>query len=308
MAWIEAHQSLGNHPKTKKAAKLLGISKFEMIGRLFALWWWAADYAQDGDLSRFNTDDIEMAVEWEGEAGAFVRALVDCGFGGEAGFLEQDGDRLAIHDWWDYAGKLIEKRQEDAERKRASRQQYAQQSKSARPEDVQRTSDGRRTDGVRSADVTNIHTYIHTMDASPAEKTADAGEIVLPPQEETPAKGKRQPTPEDDACGLLAEHFAAVLHIPQPSPKARDAPALWYAPLRKIARLVELDISAGKQLITAAAQELDSKGMTIASPNSILKTAISLYGRNRRGMTANGTQTKPRARQDADGNWHVPNR
>ena len=35
MAWIEAHQELRNHPKTKKAARLLGISRPQMIGHLF---------------------------------------------------------------------------------------------------------------------------------------------------------------------------------------------------------------------------------------------------------------------------------
>lgn len=303
MAWIEAHQSLENHPKTKKAAKLLGVSKFEMIGRLFTLWWWAADYAQDGDLTKFSPDDIELAVEWEGERGAFVQSLLDCGFGGGAGFLERDGDRLSIHDWWVYAGKLIEKRQEDAERKRAARQKYDQKKGKEHPEDVQGTSGGHPADGARSADVTDQPTYIPTNDESAAEKTAVAGEA-----DKTPPKPKRQPTAEDEACRLLTEYFATVMHMPQPNPKARESPTLWYAPLRKIARLVELDIGAGKELITAAVQELDGKGLTIANPNSILKTVISLHGKRQRGVNTNGTQPKPRAYQDADGNWHVPNR
>ena len=54
MAWIESHQELANHPKTKRFKRALGISTPQAIGHLHLLWWWALDYAQDGSLAAFS--------------------------------------------------------------------------------------------------------------------------------------------------------------------------------------------------------------------------------------------------------------
>lgn len=138
--WIESHQSVRNHPKVKKSARLAGINEFEMIGRLHCLWWWALDYAKDGDVTKYSIEDIEMAVDWNGTPGAFYSALINCGFSGHCGLLESNGQRVLIHDWHDYAGKLIERRTEDAERKRQARL---------------RMSDGNPQDGAETASVPN---------------------------------------------------------------------------------------------------------------------------------------------------------
>ena len=115
MAWIESHQQLGRHPKTLRAAKRLGVSRVLVVGHLQYLWWWCLDYAPDGDLSGFDDDEIAQAAEWDGDADAFVGALVD------AGFLDQDGDRLAIHDNGDYNGKLRDQREKNRERQQRYR-------------------------------------------------------------------------------------------------------------------------------------------------------------------------------------------
>ncbi|WP_067931222.1 hypothetical protein [Alicyclobacillus kakegawensis] len=64
MAWIESHQELARHPKTKKLARELNDTVRGAIGLLHLLWWWAMDYAEDGDLSRFDYEDIADAVMW----------------------------------------------------------------------------------------------------------------------------------------------------------------------------------------------------------------------------------------------------
>ncbi len=116
MAWLESHQALRAHPKTMKLARLLGISRPCVIGHLHCLWWWAIDYAQDGEVSRFDALDLAIGAEWEGDESAFVDALVT------AGFLDRSEDGcLTIHHWNDYAGKLIERRERNAERMREAR-------------------------------------------------------------------------------------------------------------------------------------------------------------------------------------------
>ena len=94
MAWIESHQSLARHPKMRRLARKLGVSTPTAIGHLHLLWWWALDYAPDGELSGVDTVDIEDAMEWTGEPGVMCRALIT------TGFVDDDGDGgLWLHDW-----------------------------------------------------------------------------------------------------------------------------------------------------------------------------------------------------------------
>lgn len=139
--WIESHQSVRNHPKIKKAARLAGINEYEMIGRLHCLWWWALDYAQDGDVTKYSADDIESAVDWIGTPGQFYNALLACGFNGHCGLLEKSGESVYIHDWQEYGGKLLEKREANAERMRARRATHVQDTTIARTGATEQTED-----------------------------------------------------------------------------------------------------------------------------------------------------------------------
>jgi hypothetical protein len=130
--WIESHQSLRNHPKVKKAARLAGVNEFEMIGRLHCLWWWALDYAPDGDLTNYSAEDIESAVDWTGPEGAFYTALIDCGFNGHCGLIEKLGEQTTIHDWHEYGGRLLQKREANKDRMREARAMHVQNTTIAR--------------------------------------------------------------------------------------------------------------------------------------------------------------------------------
>lgn len=113
MAWIESHQQLLRHPKTARLARLLGVSVPTAIGHLHCFWWWAMDYAPDGDLSHADELDIATAAMWEGDERTFFEALE------RAGFI--DLDPVRIHDWDDYGGKLNRKRAAHAERMKQAR-------------------------------------------------------------------------------------------------------------------------------------------------------------------------------------------
>ena len=144
VAWIESHQDLGDHPKTKKLARLLGASRPAVVGHLHYLWWWAVRHAQDGDLTPYDAATIADEAKWDGDPEAFVQAMLDCGPEGKAGFLEVVEGRTLIHDWWEYAGKLIEARKKDAERKREARHSHAPDDlppSGGRPKDVRAPSD-----------------------------------------------------------------------------------------------------------------------------------------------------------------------
>ncbi|PAF32114.1 hypothetical protein CHI14_09595 [Paenibacillus sp. 7516] len=73
------------------------------------------DYAPEGDITRFDPEDIADAVEWQGEADLLLKSLLD------VGFIDEIDGMICIHDWFDYAGRLVEKREKNNERKRKSR-------------------------------------------------------------------------------------------------------------------------------------------------------------------------------------------
>ena len=128
MAWIESHDTLGEHPKLKKLALLLGIPRSQAVGHLHYLWWWGLKYAAyDGGLGKYDETDIAVAANWEGDPLKFVQALLDCGKPKRKGFLEKNAaGELLIHDWDDYEGRLMDQRKLAAERARKSRERRKQ--------------------------------------------------------------------------------------------------------------------------------------------------------------------------------------
>jgi hypothetical protein len=114
--WIESHEELGQHPKTKRLARTLQVSLPAAVGYLQFLWWWALKYAPSGNLSRYTPEDIADAICWEGDAQQAVDALVS------SGFIDDGGDgTLTIHDWYEYAGRLIEQREQHRKRSQRAR-------------------------------------------------------------------------------------------------------------------------------------------------------------------------------------------
>jgi len=116
MSWIESHAAVARHPKTHALMRALQVNKREAIGLLQMLWWWALDFAPEGCLGAYTPADVADAVEWDADAERLVEALVSCRW------LDRDADgALHIHDWDEYAGRLIDRRRQNAERKRKAR-------------------------------------------------------------------------------------------------------------------------------------------------------------------------------------------
>ena len=112
MSWIEAHQALRDHPKKDRLAELLfngsvpiDVSDLAAVGLLLNLWWWAVDYAKEGDLSNFSDRQIAKGCGWTGDSTLLVQSLI------EAGFIDKKPRR--IHDWDEYTGRLLERRERD---------------------------------------------------------------------------------------------------------------------------------------------------------------------------------------------------
>jgi hypothetical protein len=100
-----ALSQVSNHPKFADLKAILGRPKFAVLGCLEALWHFTAEYAPLGDVGRFTDAQIERWIDWDGEPGELIRALV------AARFLDVDSQhRLLVHDWADYAPEYLKKR------------------------------------------------------------------------------------------------------------------------------------------------------------------------------------------------------
>ncbi len=208
MSWIKSYDTLRQHPKTLRLARLLGVNVRETIGLLHCLWWWCMDYAPDGDLSRYDPDEIAAAVDWpNGEQ--LVGALQS------SGFL----DCMQLHDWCDYGGKLYSTRSADSERVRQHRAgKEDTPDETTESEDVRRTSAGhnadvRRTYGVRNADVrrtsapredkiredknTEEESTPESMSASQKQPESDPPDIPDIPEQSDPSDPSEPSEPPD---------------------------------------------------------------------------------------------------------------
>lgn len=100
---------------------LLKADRHKVIGHLHALWWWGLDNADtDGNIHGLGKSAIAMAAEWPvKDSERFVGALV------EAGFVDCEGDTYALHNWYEYAGKLNDRRAAQNKRSARNRTLYA---------------------------------------------------------------------------------------------------------------------------------------------------------------------------------------
>lgn len=76
----------------------LGLPRYQAIGLLEGLWYLTATNAQDGAIGRFSDLEIAAWLEYPGDPGQMITALV------EAGFVDRSEEhRLVVHDWAEHA-------------------------------------------------------------------------------------------------------------------------------------------------------------------------------------------------------------
>lgn len=92
------------HPKTSRLARQLRVPLAQAIGTLEALWHWCGRYCQQGDIGRFDDEEIAAGAYWHGKPQRLIQALVECGW------LEvHPVHRLIVHDWHDHADDAVKK-------------------------------------------------------------------------------------------------------------------------------------------------------------------------------------------------------
>ena len=183
MAWLQIHQTLKDHRKLLKSADLLNIEPPHMMGILVSLWLWAIDNAPDGKLEEISPRIIARAAQWSGDPELLIEALKASEWLDEC----QTEDTLEIHDWEDYAGKLIEQRISERERSRKRRAK-----KSKKPEDDQQTTGGRPADDQQT---TAGRVEKSRVDKSRVDKEIKDSKGDKPPEEPADENSKREAVP-----------------------------------------------------------------------------------------------------------------
>ncbi len=156
MAWIESHQDLGTHRKTMRLCTLMNIDDLRAVGLLHFLWWWALDNAPDGNLTGLTNKEIAQACHWKGKPDLLVNSLC------QSGWIDKENESVTLHDWHDYAGKLVSKREQNKQRMRDARAGF-----------VQRTCDARAGATVPNSTVQNSTQQKSKEDNAAAVSLAD---------------------------------------------------------------------------------------------------------------------------------------
>lgn len=180
MAWIEVHQAVWTHRKTFELAGLLDLDETYAGAHMIRLWTWALDNAPDGSLEGLSDRAIAFGAGWRGNAEEFVTALV------QVGWLDED---RCIHDWQEYAGRLIERRQSNTERMRVARANRVASMTGGRATHVQRTTSAcagatvpDRTGPNPTGPTTPVPSEQPPADAAPKPKRGSKAARTMPPE------------------------------------------------------------------------------------------------------------------------------
>ena len=125
MAWIEYHQELRDHPKIKKLARMMNWDYCHALGHLGYFWLWCLQHALDGDLRRYDDEQITEAAGVEAsKSKEFMEAMTTCGSGIDeggnkviSGFIDLTPHKK-VHDWFNYVGRYLELKYRTADPKR----------------------------------------------------------------------------------------------------------------------------------------------------------------------------------------------
>ncbi|QLG39374.1 hypothetical protein HW560_15605 [Paenibacillus sp. E222] len=138
MLWIKSYVATDRDPKTGKFCRRTGMDRPTAVGSLHMFWWWAVDWAPDGNISEIEAEDIADAMHFKGDPSDLVSALF------YAGYIEETEEGRGIVNWMEIGGKLIQNREKDAARKADKREEEKKAKASSPP--VQKKSDGSPTD------------------------------------------------------------------------------------------------------------------------------------------------------------------
>lgn len=82
--WIKITHELPSKPEVLAISQRLGVSRFDVVGRLHALWTWFDQHTEDGHASSVTSVTLMSAIFGDNISSEFANALLD------VGWLEED--------------------------------------------------------------------------------------------------------------------------------------------------------------------------------------------------------------------------
>lgn len=218
--WIKSYVNLADHPKVHSLALELQIEVPHAIGILHLLWWFTLRFSwRNGNLKNFSDELIAKACHWQKTPTTLIAALK------KAHFL----DDYKIHDWHDFAGRLVK-----------DRLRYLEADK-IRTHYVRKRADNVRERAVNVAKSRVVQSSVETSRASP----------VLA------AEKKTNNTPN----GLLVGHYKILKGFAEDD-KAWDK-EFWGRSAKASAKILEAvgGLEAGISFMAHHAKKLDDKSL-----------------------------------------------
>ena len=138
--------------------------------------------------------------------------------------------------------------------------------------------------------VTKGYQEDNDCNAPEAETEAEAEtEQNQPPGAKAP---KRAPTGKNAIKAALESRFSEITSLPKPvaqtAAQRKAAGTRWWSPLSAIATLTDGDAGEAMRLMETAVAQMDTDGLTISAPQSILAVCQSIHGKQQRGISDNG--------------------
>ena len=126
MTYVQVEQNLQKHPKTRHLARLIGQHPRYAVGLLHEVWDWALDAKPDGMIGEVPRETIETVFGFRKD---LIAVLAEAGFVCSerclSAGLPSDVHRTGrLHDWFEYSGKLVERRLSDRLRKEHDRSSH----------------------------------------------------------------------------------------------------------------------------------------------------------------------------------------
>jgi len=126
--WIKMRADLFTHPKVVRITSTLKADTLRTVGGLMSAWCLFDAHSIDGRMDGYAPETLDEHLRWPGFAAAMIAV----------GWLEHDGESLALPEFEAHNGASAKRRAQDADRKRTVR------NSSASKEDTLRTREEKR--------------------------------------------------------------------------------------------------------------------------------------------------------------------
>ena len=98
-----ALRAVPDHPKFADLKHRLVATKGAALGYLECIWHFSARFTPRGNIGKYSDSAIEAWVEWDGEPGLLISAMV------ESCWLHLNGEhRVVVHDWSQHADETVQ--------------------------------------------------------------------------------------------------------------------------------------------------------------------------------------------------------